>query len=551
MPEREPLQSQFSITLAGEPASGELMRHLEQVTVETSLHLPDVATLVLHDPALEWVDHAGLAPGIALKVAVESGTGEATIFDGEIVELEPEFGATQRLVVRAFDRLHRLARGTHARSFVNVGDDDLVRRIAGEAGLSAEIRPAPREIYAYVLQANETNLAFLQRRAAALGYLLYVEGSTLYCVAPEPQRQPIELAWGDTLYEFRPRMSTIGQVSKTIVRGWDPVAKREVLGEARGGSVAPRVGLDGDGGAVAQRAFQIEAQDQVADRPVRSHALADQLALAAAERHTSRFVEAEGLCAGQPGLIAGATVAIGGVGQRFGGSYVVTSATHRTSAGQGYQTDFTISGMHPATLLGMLASQPAALPSSGLVIGVVADNDDPEGLGRVRVTFPWLSPDHTSDWARVLSPGAGARRGIEFLPEVDDEVLVGFEMGDIHYPYVLGGLWNGVDAPPLKPGQALKSGAVRQRAIVSRTGHAIVLDDDARGGITIQDAGGNRIVLSVSGNTLTIEAQGDISLTTQANLSLAAKGSLSLKGQSVQIAGDSSVDVSGAMINLN
>ncbi len=551
MPEREPLQSQFSIMLAGEPASGELMRHLEHVTVETSLHLPDLATLVLHDPALEWVDHASLAPGVAVRVDVEAGASQATIFDGEIVELEPEFGATQRLTVRAFDRLHRLARGTHARSFVNVGDDDLVRRIAGEAGLSAEIRPVPPEIYPYVLQANETNLAFLQRRAAALGYLLYVEGSTLCYVAPESQRPPIGLAWGDTLYEFRPRMSTIDQVSRTIVRGWDPGAKREVLGEARSGSLAPKVGLGGDGGAVAQRAFQIEAQDQVADQPVRSHTLADRLALAAAERHASRFIEAEGLCAGQPGLVAGATVMVGGVGQRFGGSYLVTSATHRTSAGQGYQTDFTISGMHPSTLLGLLAERPATPPGSGLVIGVVADNDDPEGLGRVRLTFPWLSPDHTSDWARVLSVGAGSRRGLEFLPEVDDEVLVGFEMGDIHYPYVLGGLWNGVDAPPLKPGQALKGGAVRQRAIVSRTGHTILLDDDARGGITIQDASGNRIVLSVSRNTLTIEAQGDISVTAGANLSLEATGNLSLKGKSVQINGDSTVDVSGAMINLN
>lgn len=551
MSERASLQSQFAITLAGEPASADFMYHLEQVTVETSLHLPDVATLVLHDPQLRWIDDAGLAPGVALRVTAQVGSREAAIFDGEIVELEPEFGATQRLTIRAFDRLHRLARGTRVRSFVNVGDDDLVRRIAGEAGLAAEIRPVPTQIYPYVLQANETNLAFLQRRAAALGYLLYVEGSMLHYVAPTPQRRPIELAWGDSLYEFRPRMTSIGQVSKTIVRGWDPAAKLELLGEARGGATAPKVGAGADGGALAQRAFDIEAQDQVADRPVRDQDMADRLARAAAERHSGRFVEAEGACAGQPDLVAGVELTIRGVGTRFGGDYFVTAATHSASAGQGYQTSFSISGLNASTLLGLLTAEPDALPSGGLVIGLVVDNDDPEGLGRVRLTFPWLSSDHASDWARVASAGGGQRRGIEFLPEVGDEVLVGFEMGDIHYPYVLGGLWNGVDPPPQPTQQALKGGKVRKRTIVSRSGHTIVLDDDERGGITIADSAGNRIVLDTAKNALTIEAQGNISVRTDANLTLEAKGSLTLDGQSVQIKGKTTVDITGTMINLN
>jgi uncharacterized protein involved in type VI secretion and phage assembly len=202
-------------------------------------------------------------------------------------------------------------------------------------------------------------------------------------------------------------------------------------------------------------------------------------------------------------------------------------------------------------LLGLLLAEPAALPSGGLVIGVVTDNDDPEGLGRVKLTFPWLSPEHASDWARVVSVGGGQRRGIEFLPEVNDEVLVGFEMGDIHYPYVLGGLWNGVDQPPRKTQQVLKSGVVRQRVIVSRSGHAIVLDDDERGGITIEDRAGNRISLDTATNALTIEARGDISLQTDANLTLEAKGSLTIDGQNVQIKGKTTVDITGTMINLN
>src|SRR5437868_3604561 len=88
---------------------------------------------------------------------------------------------------------------------------------------------------------------------------------------------------------------------------------------------------------------------------------------------------------------------------------------------------------------------------SGVVVGVVTNNQgDPDGLGRVKVKFPWLSNEEESFWARVAAPMAGKERGFYFLPEVEDEVLVAFEQGDVRFPYVVGSLWNGKDAPPAK-----------------------------------------------------------------------------------------------------
>ena len=84
----------------------------------------------------------------------------------------------------------------------------------------------------------------------------------------------------------------------------------------------------------------------------------------------------------------------------------------------------------------------------GVAIGIVSNNQDPKNLGRVRMKFPWLSDDHESDWSRMASPMAGGGRGAYFLPEVEDEVLVAFEHGDVRCPYVVGGMWNGQDAPP-------------------------------------------------------------------------------------------------------
>ena len=93
----------------------------------------------------------------------------------------------------------------------------------------------------------------------------------------------------------------------------------------------------------------------------------------------------------------------------------------------------------------------------------MTNNDDPEGMARVKVTFPWFSGDVESTWARLVATGAGPNCGLVWIPQVDDEVLVGFEHGDMRHPYVLGGLWNPVDPPPLgdEPVQGRQSVAQR------------------------------------------------------------------------------------------
>ena len=197
--------------------------------------------------------------------------------------------------------------------------------------------------------------------------------------------------------------------------------------------------------------------------------------------------------------------------------------------------------------------------SYGVVVGIVSNNQDPDGLGRVKVSFPWLAKTGESNWARVASPMAGSDRGISFLPDVDDEVLVAFEHGDPRSPYVLGALWNGVDKPP-----AEKSGDNdnNRRVIKSRSKHRIVLDDTP-GSETIEivdKTGNNKITIDSGANKLTLQVDGDIELK-------AANGKIVLDAQSVEItsagqtkiAASSSMDikasqtltVKGATVNIN
>lgn len=162
----------------------------------------------------------------------------------------------------------------------------------------------------------------------------------------------------------------------------------------------------------------------------------------------------------------------------------------------------------------------------GVVVGIVTNNQDPDKLGRVKVRFPWLSDADESWWARLAVVMAGKERGAFFLPEVDDEVLVAFEHGDVRFPYVLGGLWNGKDNPPATN----DDGKNNLRLLKSRSGHIIRLDDsDGAEKIEIIDkTEKNSVVFDASANTITIKADADITLES-------AQGKVVIKGQSIEI----------------
>lgn len=201
--------------------------------------------------------------------------------------------------------------------------------------------------------------------------------------------------------------------------------------------------------------------------------------------------------------------------------------------------------MIEATLLSELMGSEAAETGRvyGVAVGVVTNNQDPEGLGRVKVRFPWLSDADESHWARVVTPMAGSSRGLYLLPEVDDEVLVAFEHGRIELPYVLGALWNGKDKPP----EDNAGGTNNRRTLKSRSGHVVRLDDTAGGEkIEILDAAGKQsIVLDTAQSTLTIRADQDVVIES-------TSGALKLSGKNgVEIVSSAQVDVKGSVINLN
>lgn len=205
--------------------------------------------------------------------------------------------------------------------------------------------------------------------------------------------------------------------------------------------------------------------------------------------------------------------------------------------------------MHASLLESLLTSRDAEGLGGrwfGVYPAVVNDIKDPDGGGRVKVTLPW-APDTGGDryevWARLATLMGGKNRGSWFIPDVDDEVLVVFEGGDVRRPYVIGGLWNGKDTPP----ESMDGGGRNFKKVLrSRNGVKVTLDDsDGReqfiaetpGGqkITLKDGPGSIELADSNGNSLKMEASG-ITLTTSASLTMNAS-TVTVNASSVTVTG--------------
>jgi uncharacterized protein involved in type VI secretion and phage assembly len=212
------------------------------------------------------------------------------------------------------------------------------------------------------------------------------------------------------------------------------------------------------------------------------------------------------------------------------------------------------------------------------MVAIVTNNKDPDDRGRVKVKFPWLSEDVESDWCRMLGVGGGPETGIYWLPEVNDEVLVGFENGDIGRPVVLGGLWNGEDKPPAPIDQVVKNGKVHQRIWKTRGGHVLKFVDESEVGVFLETSGGHKLILDDDGgeiraetpggqvivlddnrSTVSVESGGDFTLKSGGNLTIEAGAMLELKGQTFNLnanaAGEvkagATLQVQGSLVKIN
>lgn len=172
----------------------------------------------------------------------------------------------------------------------------------------------------------------------------------------------------------------------------------------------------------------------------------------------------------------------------------------------------------------------------GLYPAIVTDLVDPDSLGRIEVSFPWLGADGDTvrAWATLLSPYADDDQGFQVLPEVDTQVVVGFEAGSVRRPYIVGAAWNGREAQPVSPERANN-----KRVIKTRSGSILEFDDT--GGavkVTLSTNSGHKLILSDSPQEVSVEHQNGCKITMNA-------------GGQVKINANSTVDVTASAMNVH
>lgn len=580
------LVAEYQIQIAGSQLDHSISAQLVDLRLETTNALPDVCTMRFTeaDPSgsdqLKIIDNPTFALGAALTVKLAAACeGSLTaVFDGEITTIEAELGSRHggepvlELIVSGHDRSHRMHRVTTTRTFRQVTVTDVARKLAQEHGLRigtiAPIGGDPAEV---LHQVGETDWSFLSRLISGHGGELDVAGGALHVIDPTSSEQPVaELHFGENLERLRPRVSTVGQVAKVQVYGWDPKAKKEIVqvAEAKASTPVQSSGLDG---AVSGTTVL------VATTPVSSTGDAKARAGAIAARIGQERVQGEATATGDPRLLAGSYVDIKGVGTRFGGTHRIVSAVHLFGP-RGYQTRLVLgAGGRPlADAVGGRSNGQRHGFADHLAIGIVTSNDDPEGLGRVKVSYPTLGEGVESGWARVVRESSGKERGVVALPHVNDEVVVGFHHGDVRRPFVLGALFNGKDTPGADLVKASSSLAARfPRDLDVATQQKVILAADNGIAVTaksgpVEISAGKEMKLAASADGppselriqttgqikmdgaqgIEITASGPLKITSKAPVTVESTAALQLKGSVVQVQASGVLQLSGATVML-
>jgi len=552
-----------------------LMEDILQVSVEESLHLPGMFTLVIKNDyfpgAAEqespWRYQSMLQIGKIVKVGFRSSTTAAQEFDdeargyviqGEITAIETHFTQESQapIVVRGYDVSHRLHRGRYNRSFQNMTDTDIINKIAKEVGITVGQAEASGEPHDYVFQENQTNMEFMRDRAIRLGFELFVRDGKLYFRKPK-QEETLALKWLREIHSFRVRTSSAEQVKSVEVRGWNYGEKQPIVSVANATKTVHTETKNGKGADSSTKFSSMPTPKLVVvDKPSFKPKEVDRLAQALFDELGGEYVCADAIAEGNPKIRPGCRIELKEMGN-YSGNYYVTETRHLFQK-RVYTTEFSVRGLRSGDLLEVLTPKTALKPGQTCLVGIVTDIKDPQGWGRVKVKFPTLTEEHSSNWARVVTLGAGKERGFDCLPEVNDEVLVAFEHGDIHRPYIIGNVWNGKDKPPESVNDSVQGGKVRLRTFRTRVGHKLQFVDEDKGTskkgvyvetsnghklrlndsdrkIEVQSNLGHKVTLDDSNSSISIESKGNITIKAVGNMDLNANGVITVKGQLIRL----------------
>ena len=450
----------------------------------------------------EW-----LGESIVVKAA------NTPIFVGVVtnVQLHREGSDFGCIIVSGYSATYRMETAHSCFSWNDRTIGDVVKKLCEQAKVQLELNPAFKETKDFICQYEESDFDFIRRLAHQYQEWMYFDGTKLIFGKPRKLADPIRLEYGTTLSSLDIGLQTLARSEQVF--SYHSGADREMQ------RMTPNLAYGHD--KLAGEAFR--ASLGMFSKPARQHALpriSNETELVnymgrkqAAETAETHYITAESQV---PTLRVGSVVSlyssflerVGNLSEESLGNFIIIEIAHEVSQGSYYKNRFKAI---PATIKA-LPSPKVRMPLAETQMATVLSNADPQGKGRVRVRMNWQTDGMQTGWVRVMTPDGGSssdvksNRGFVFIPEVGDQVLLGFRHGDPARPYVMGSLFNGTTGRGGLEGNHMKS-------LTTRSGHTIKLNDSLSSlGITIKDIKGNSIHIDSVGDDIIINAKRNITI---------------------------------------
>lgn len=478
-------------------------------------------------------------PGKKIQIHAGYHSDDTPIFKGVITghSIKARKNKSSRLVIECRDEAVKMTLGRKDRYFYGSTDSEIMEEIISGRGLDTDVKATATK-HREMVQYRSTDWDFILMRANANGLVVAVDDGKVSAVKPDAGKEPaLSLIYGSTMLEFEAEMESRSQSQSVKSFSWDPSAQEVIEAEGKSPAVKEQGNVDGKtvAGAIGLEELTFSHTGAVRDEELKAWAEGAML--------QNRFSRVTGRvkCQGFGGIKPLDTLKLSGVGARFNGVAFVSGVRHTISM-QNWETDIQF-GLRPRGFTSeVMTCSPAAglLPAvNGLQTGVVTKLEgDPEGEHRVQVRIPLLGSNEEGVWARVARLDGGSERGSFFLPEIGDEVVLGFLDDDPRHPVVLG-MFNS----SAKPAPLDASDDNNEKGFVSREKIRLIFDDGKKS-VLIETPGGSslaitddekKIILKDSnGNTIEMGPDG-ISLESAKDLNIKASGDVKVDGVNLNL----------------
>jgi Rhs element Vgr protein len=451
--------------------------------------------------------------------------------------------------------------GRHNQYFENVKDSDVFDDLISKYGIQSDPQSTTLQ-HKELVQHNITDWDFMLLRAEANGMLVNVDDGVIQIAKPAIQNEVLQVNYGSSVLEFEAEIDARYQYKSVNAESWDYSNQQLFKADTSSSSFAEQGNIKAEdlAEAVSPGKFDMHHSGHKLEQELQDWTDGIMLRSRLAKiRGRARFT-------GFAGIRPGDTVKLSGVGDRFNGKAFVTAV--RQDIGDGtWETQIQF-GLDPRRYA-FIHNDMNDSPSSGLVggihglqIGVVVQlESDPDGQDRIRVRIPVIDSDAQGIWTRIASLDAGDSRGAFFMPEIGDEVIVGFINDDPNDPVVLGMLHSSNKPSPITPQDANNEKGFTTRSKMHLSFNddtkTIVIDTPAGNSITIDEQSMKIEIKDQSSNKITMEASGiklesslNIDIKAGAVLTLAGGTSLSIGAPSLSVKADADVSIQAAVAKL-